>query len=121
VAGRSLSSSPDIALVGFPAGLARSLYRFEHSVRGALSAGRRGNRECTARSIFGRLLLQRRDHIDYRLWPNVAGDALRQHCHDRRSNVRIDPSGGIRGRSARPVFPTDGPGHVQQGRRRRAL
>jgi hypothetical protein len=29
-------------------------------------------------------------------WPDVAGDALRQHCYDRRSNVRIDPSGHIR-------------------------
>jgi inward rectifier potassium channel len=51
VAERSLSSSADIALVGFPAGLGRSLSRFEHSVRGALSAGRRGNRECPARRI----------------------------------------------------------------------
>src|SRR5260370_20643772 len=29
-------------------------------------------------------------------WPDVAGDALRQHCYDRRSNIRIDPSCRIR-------------------------
>jgi hypothetical protein len=31
----------------------------------------RGNRECPARRIFGRLLLRRRDHLDDRLRPDV--------------------------------------------------
>ncbi|MGB9646813.1 MAG: hypothetical protein WCB44_17075 [Stellaceae bacterium] len=62
-------------------------------------------------AVSDALFFQRRDHLDDRLRPDVAGDALRQHCHDRQSNVRIDPFSGIRGCGTRPILPTNGPRH----------
>ena len=81
----------------------------------ALSDPRRGHRQCAARLLRRRVLLQHSDNGNGRLWATVAGDLLQQpDRHDRNRN-RADVPGCRHRAGICPRFATDGARAVQPG------